>query len=219
MVEAAIFDMDGLLIDSEPVWREVEVELFNELGVPLTEELAAETMGLRADEVVSHWYDRHPWDSPSPEAVSEALIDRMVEEVSTRDIALPGAHAAFDVVEEAGLPAAIASSSPSRLIEAAIGNLGLTSRLAVVQSAEHEPFGKPHPGVYIKTAQKLGVAPSLCLTFEDSPNGILAAKAAKMKCIAVPEEIMRDNPVISIADKILYSLVQFDRAVLFDIAM
>ncbi|HVV66840.1 MAG TPA: hexitol phosphatase HxpB [Candidatus Saccharimonadales bacterium] len=218
MIEAVIFDMDGLLVDSEPVWREVEVELFNELGVPLNEQNAAETMGLRADEVVQYWYQRYPWQTPSTESVTENLLDRMVEEVSARDIALPGVQKAFEVVEEAGLPAAIASSSPSRLIYAAIHRLAITDRLQVIQSAEHEPYGKPHPGVYIKAAENLGVHPERCLAFEDSPNGALSAKAAKMKCIAIPEEIARGHANFSIADKVLGSLLEFDASVLEELS-
>lgn len=218
MIEAVIFDMDGLLIDSEPVWREVEIELFNGLGVPLNEQNAAETMGLRADEVVRYWHQRHPWDNPAPEAVTEKLLDRMVEAVSARDIALPGVQEVFGAVEAAGLPAAIASSSPSRLIQAAIHRLAIRDRLQIIQSAEHEPYGKPHPGVYIKTAERLGVQPEQCLAFEDSANGVLSAKAARMKCIAIPEEISRHHPNFHIADKILHSLLEFDEGVLQELS-
>lgn len=217
MIEAVIFDMDGLLINSEPVWREVEISLFEELGISLTDEQAAETMGKRADEVVGYWYERFPWETPDPAEVSEELIDRMVGEVAVRDIALPGVPEAFDAAEAAGLPTAIASSSPTRLIRAAIGPLEIEHRLQVIRSAENEPFGKPHPGVYQKTAEQLGVAPTRCLALEDSVNGVRAAKAAGMLCLAIPEEIMRGHRDYHIADKILGSLTEFNEATLVEL--
>lgn len=218
MIEAMIFDMDGLLINSEPVWREVEIDLFEELGISLTDEQAAETMGRRADEVVGYWYERYPWEAPDPAEVSEELINRMVGEVAVRDIALPGVREAFDTAEAAGLPTAIASSSPARLIRAAIGPLGIEHRLQVIQSAEHEPLGKPHPGVYLKTAERLGIAPARCLALEDSVNGVRAAKAAGMLCFAIPEEIMRGHPDYSVADKVLGSLTEFNGATLVELS-
>lgn len=214
MIKAVIFDMDGLLVDSEPVWQEVEIELFQALGVPVDMSNVTETMGMRADEVVNYWFRRHPWSSQSPHDTSNDLIDRMVEEVSRRKIALPGVMEAFEAVEEAGLPAAIASSSPDRLIQAAIGNLGIESQLSVIQSAEHEPYGKPHPGVYISTAVKLDITPEHCLAVEDSPNGILAAKSAKMQCVAVPAEDMRSHAVYGIVERVLPSLTEFDSELL-----
>lgn len=205
--------MDGLLIDSEKVWREVEVELFNEVGVPLTEQMCTETLGLRTDEVVRYWHHRYPWDKPSQKEVTDRLNDRMVEELSVRDIALPGVQEALEVCEQLDLPLAIASSSPLRLIKAGIKHLGIADRLQAIESAEHEVYGKPHPAVYIKTAEKLGVHPEHCLAFEDSPNGVLAAKAAKMKCIAIPDAIMKGHPNYAIADKVLGSLLEFNTKV------
>ena len=209
MIKAVIFDMDGLLINSEPVWELAEIEVFNNVGVPLTKEKTKQTMGQRADEVVRYWHTRHPWDSPSQKAVEEALINKMVKLLSSQDIARPGVQQVITIVKKAGLPMAIASSSPRRLINAAIKRLDIEKYLTVIHSAEHEPYGKPHPGVYITAAQKLGVHPEDCLAFEDSPTGVLAAKAAKMKCVAVPDEKMTGSPIFGIADLVISSLEDF----------
>lgn len=120
MTKAIILDMDGLLIDSEPFWREVEIRAFTKVGVPINEKRALETTGLRVDEVAE--------------------------------------------------------------------------------------YGKPHPGVYITVAEKLGVDPTECVAFEDSINGVLAAKAAKMRCIAVPDPLVKDRKEFCIADLVLDSL-------------
>ncbi|MEM7592429.1 MAG: HAD-IA family hydrolase, partial [Cyanobacteria bacterium P01_A01_bin.83] len=93
-----------------------------------------------------------------------------------------------------------------KIIQAALKALNLNNAFVEVYSAESEILGKPHPGVYLTTANKLNVAPQCCLALEDSLNGVLAAKAAQMKCIAIPETSQQDNPKFAIADTILTSL-------------
>lgn len=217
MIKAVIFDMDGLLIDSEPVWEEVALEVFNKVGVPLTPEMTKQTMGLRSDEVVKYWHHRYPWDEPSQKAVDDEFISAMVEKLSVQDIARPGVHEVITTVEKLGLPMAIASSSPHRLIKAAMQRLDIEHKMQVVHSAEHEHFGKPHPGVFITTAEKLGIHPEFCLAFEDSPNGVISAKAAKMKCIAVPDEKLSDSKVFVIADRVLDSLESVTSSMIKDL--
>ena len=95
MIRAAIFDMDGLLIDSEPFWREVEIEVFGGVGVPLTEAMCHQTTGLRIDDVVAHWHRRHPWEDPSPAVVQERIVSRMVETIAARGEAKRGVEAAL----------------------------------------------------------------------------------------------------------------------------
>ena len=107
------------------------------------------------------------------------------------------------------LPLAVASSSSGEMIAAVMERLGIGGYFRILQSAEHEPYGKPHPGVYIEAARRLGVAPEHCLAFEDSPNGVIAAKAAKMACIAVPDPAIRADRRLCIADAILPSLADF----------
>ncbi|MEA2527966.1 MAG: mannitol-/sugar-/sorbitol-6-/2-deoxyglucose-6-phosphatase [Thermomicrobiales bacterium] len=209
MIRAVIFDMDGLLIDSEPLWRIAEIEVFTAIGVPLTEELALTTMGLRTDEVVEHWFARCPWQGPTHKEVEARIDSRVIELVRERAAPLPGVHAVVSLLTVLGLPLAIASSSSSELIAAVVEQIGLRDSFQVLQSAEHEPYGKPHPGVYIAAARALGIAPTDCLAFEDSANGVLAAKAARMRCIAVPEPAVRDDRRFCIADAILTSLTEF----------
>ena len=202
--------MDGLLIDSEPLWEAAEMVIFPEVGVPLTPVLKKETTGLRTEEIVDHWHSRYPWSEPPVSAVATRLIERLRELVQERGAAREGAYQALEVCSNAGLPMAIASSSPLALIWSVLDKLAIRQYFNVVQSAEHEPFGKPHPGVYIATAQRLGVRPDQCLAFEDSPNGVLSAKAAKMTCIAVPDEALREHRAFCIADRVLGSLAEFD---------
>ncbi|HYG62538.1 MAG TPA: hexitol phosphatase HxpB [Thermoanaerobaculia bacterium] len=210
MPRALIFDMDGVLIDSEPFWREAEMEGFLLAGVRLEEKDCLETVGLRIDEVVRLWYGRHPWSSPSPEEIERAILDRLVARVRERGTAKPGVREALAFARSAGLRVALASSSPYRVIEAVVETLGLAADLEVLVSAEGEEWGKPHPAVYLNAARRLGIAPEECAAVEDSPNGVLSAKAARMKCIAVPEDTLRGHPYFAIADRVIGSLAELD---------
>jgi HAD superfamily hydrolase (TIGR01509 family) len=214
MVKAVIFDLDGLLIDSEPLWHEAELKTFVPLGVPLTPAMILQTTGLRSDEVVHYWYTRYPWTSPTPEDVDKLLLDEVIELIQARAKPLPGVQEVVAFFAERDIPMAIASSSPTRIIEAAVVKLPLGDNIKLFYSAESEPYGKPHPGVYLTTATQLGVHPTDCLAFEDSVNGVIAAKAAKMKCVAVPEPTARDDKRYGMADLKLASLVDFNEHML-----
>lgn len=206
--------MDGLLIDSEPLWHEAEIHGFGLAGLCLTPEQCLETTGLRVDEVVRFHYARRPWASPDQEAVTAAIVERLVELVHAKGVLKPGVAEALDCAHESGGRVALASSSPYVIIDAVLDTFGLRPAFEVIHSAEEEARGKPEPDVYLTAARKLGVDPAACVALEDSPNGVLAAKAAGMKCIAVPEPVLRDDPRLARADAILGSLTEFDAALL-----
>ena len=206
MIQAVIFDMDGLLIDSEPIWRAAEVEVFNKIGVPLSLEMAPQTTGMRIDELVNYWHQRYPWETPSKDEVGKQIIKKVIERVKHAGKPKAGVAHAIAVCDRLHLPMAIASSSPTVLIEAVVERLGIGKYLRLVHSAEFEPYGKPHPSVYISAAQKMGFAPQNCLAFEDSINGVIAAKAAKMSCIAVPDPELKGDKRYAIADDTIDSL-------------
>ncbi|MCA9858916.1 MAG: hexitol phosphatase HxpB [Thermomicrobiales bacterium] len=209
MIDAVIFDMDGLLIDSEPLWRIAETRAMNAIGVPMEEDDGFLTMGLRTDEVVEFWYARHPWAEPSKREVEGAIVGNVIALIEERGTALPGAVQAVRTVRDAGYRVGLASSSAMEIIEAVLTRIELRDGFDVLQSAEHEPYGKPHPAVYIECARQLGVVPDRCLALEDSPAGVLAAKAAKMRCIAIPPPELQDDHRYCIADLQLESIEQF----------
>jgi len=206
VIRAAIFDMDGLLIDSEPLWRAVEVEVFGAIGVPLTEAMCHQTTGLRIDDVVAYWRARHPWPEPENAQVEERIVRRMIETIRERGEAKRGVETALAWARGAGLRLALASSSPLRIIDAVLERLGIADRFEVVRSAEKEPWGKPHPAIFLTTAVALGVRPEECLVFEDSITGLIAAKAARMRCVCVPETWPAHDPRFVLADACLPSL-------------
>lgn len=204
MTRAVIFDLDGLLIDSEPHWRAAEIEVFARAGLALTDAQCAETTGLRVDEVIRlRRAGFSGWHTLTEADAVEAVLARVVERIGAQGEAKPGAAAAVARVAASGARVALASSSPLRVIRAALGRLGLTDAFAVVHSAEGEPYGKPHPGVYLAAAARLGVDPTACVAVEDSLHGLVAAKAARMRCVVVPE---RPDARFALADAVIPSL-------------
>jgi HAD superfamily hydrolase (TIGR01509 family) len=197
--------MDGLLIDSEILWHKAEVEIFGSLGVPLTDAQGRSTKGMFVTEVVEYWYERFPWTGPRIEDVAELLLDRVGELVETEGRLMPGALRSLDLASARG-PIALASSTPLELIYRCLDHFDLRGRFASVHSAQNEPYGKPHPGVFLSAAVSLGVAPTDCLVIEDSGAGVLAAKAGSMTVIAVPTKEDRPRVVFALADLVLDSL-------------
>ena len=209
MIEAILFDMDGLLIDSEPLWKQAEITVFGSVGLDLTERSCEQTVGLRIDQVVDLWYRSHPWDIKSKEQVVNEIIEEMQSLIRSEGKAKKGVSEIFQFFEDKKLKKAIASSSYQILIEEVIKKLGIESQVDLYKSAEHEEYGKPHPALFLKTARELNVFHEHCLVFEDSFNGILSAKAARMKVVAVPEETHQEDPRMIIADMQIESLLDF----------
>jgi sugar-phosphatase len=202
--------MDGLLIDSEILWHEAELEILGDLGVPLTGDGCRGTKGMFVGEVTDYWYAQYPWPGPTPSEVAVTIVDRVIELLLTKGELKPGAEQAIALCTAHGLPLAVASSSQYRLIDTALEHFGLRHHFALVHSAEDEPWGKPHPAVFLTAASKLGAPPRRCLVWEDAPAGVLAAKAASMACIAVPEHGEEHQPAFALADAVLGSLLDMD---------
>ncbi len=206
--KAIIFDMDGLLIDSEPYWKIAEKEVFGQLGLNLDDDLLRQVMGFRLSEVVKHWYAYQPWEAPDFAKTEQAILDCMQVHIQQNATAMPGVHVLLETLHKHHIPMAVASSSAMSLIEAVVTKLGIGHYFNLLWSAEYEPYGKPHPGIFITTAHKMQVQPVDCLVLEDSINGVIAAKAARMNCIAVPETATRNDPRFAIADVKISSLLE-----------
>ena len=209
ITEAVIFDMDGLIIDSEPLWREAEISVFGSVGLRLTEELCRQTTGLRIDEVVAHWHKKSPWTGPRREQVTKQVLDEVQRLILERGSLLEGARDAITELHAQGLALAVASSSPMRLIQAVLDKFSLRSYFSALHSAEQEIAGKPDPAVYLSTMSLLGVKPRHCVALEDSLSGVRAAKAAGAMVIAVPAAEDALEPGFEVADVMLTSLKDF----------
>jgi sugar-phosphatase len=209
--DAAIFDMDGLLINSEPYWKIAEKKVFGALGLELSDELLRQVMGFRLPEVVAHWHRYKSWEGKSLIDVEIEILQTVKELIIEHADAMDGV---FDVLKHfyrRGTKLALASSSSMNLIDAIVDKLAIRKYFQVLLSSESGQFGKPHPEIFINAAKKLGIEPGVCVVFEDSVNGVIAAKAARMYCVAVPDPAEFNDPRFSLADVKLRTLKEYLR--------
>lgn len=209
-LNTVIFDMDGLLIDSEPLWNQAASEVFRSYGVQLTEAQYATTTGLRTREFLIFWFGHF---KITHEKIAEAeikIVDRVIELVKQKGKPLPGVSHIFNFFAEKKFNIGLASSSSPGLIDVVTGLLGIDRYLQAISSADDLAYGKPHPEVFLNCAQKLSVSPEQCVCFEDSYNGMIAAKAARMKCVIVPAARERNKPEWEVADLKIYTLQNFN---------
>ena len=205
--KAIIFDMDGLLVDSEPIWNEVEVELVESYGYVYTQEVRELGIGMRIDEFAAILQRHYPKLGASPAAIEAAITGRMMKQPAERIQPRPGADELVRHVAELGLPRAIASSSSQAIIEYFVALMGWDALMPRRYSAEFMERGKPAPDIYLHAAAELGVAPENCLALEDSRLGTQAALAAGMTCYTVPDlSHARLADFAEINDKIFSSL-------------
>lgn len=198
--EAVIFDMDGVLIDSEPLWKIAMEEVFGSVGSKLTKQDFQKTVGLRIDEVVRFWHHHEGWQGVTPDDVEQQIVLKMVELIRANAIPLTGVLNTLSFLREKGMKIGLATSSYEVLVRTVLRELEITDFFDFYHSAEHEEYGKPHPAVYLTVAEKLEVLPTRCLVIEDSLNGVISAKAARMKVVCIPEKTHHPEPKLVLAD-------------------
>ncbi len=205
-IKAVIFDMDGVIIDSEPLWRRVMVQSFTEAGIPFTENDCRITTGLRFKEVAAYWFNRHNITHIQIPEFDLLVIGRLSELIIKEGVAMKGVNAALEFLKQKKYKIAIGTSSNTAFMNTVIDTLNIRNYFDALCSAEFLSFGKPHPQVFLNCADHMGIDPKECLVIEDSINGIVAAKAAQMKVIAIPDEESKHNPKFVLADYRLESL-------------
>lgn len=208
-IKAVIFDMDGLLIDSMPLWKEAVKRAVTEAGSSFTDDMWDRVKGGRIDEIISYWHDQRPWSGKSVDAVQKEAENHALALIREKGKPMEGAEYILGFAEERCAKIALASSSPQKIMDAVVEKLGIKGHFDLIYSAENVEYGKPHPAVYLAAAEKLGVPAYSCLVFEDSLVGLIAAKAARMRCVAVPSHDYRKDPRMILADKVIGSLKDF----------
>ncbi len=209
--KAIIFDMDGVIINSELLWDTAMTEVMQRTGIVFGKGDAAKTRGLRTDEAVQYWYDIAPWDGVSVHSLAVDICARMIPLIEQEGEAMPGAISAIHAAAQTDALLAIASSSSDAIIQAVVERLNITNIQCLV-SAQHEKRGKPAPDVYLTAAKRLGVAPEDCIAIEDSKNGMKSARAAGMKVIGIPDSRFTTvEEVIGLADVVETSLEGFTK--------
>lgn len=213
-LNTVIFDMDGLLIDSEPLWKEAAEALFLTYNKQLTTEQYMSTTGLRTKEFLAHWFSYFGLPETEIEAAEKNVVKLVLKLVQQKGKRMPGVDYIFNFFAERNFKIGLASSSPPELINLVVEMLGIQTYLMEFSSAAGMAYGKPHPAVYLDCAQKLGSRPEACICFEDSFNGMIAAKAAKMKCVIVPSVHETKRPVWEAADLKIATLQNFNELLL-----
>ncbi len=183
---AVVFDMDGLLVDTEPLWAEVEASLLQSYGISHNRELIKPFVGMRMDEF---WTNvcRTLEIPAEPAHLTTEVVEAMIETIGLRATTRPGALELIDYLKEKQIPCAIASSSPKRIIETVVHQFGWDDFFRARVSGDEVAQGKPAPDVYLEAARQIGAVPSQTLALEDSANGSRAAVAAGMMCFVVPD--------------------------------
>ena len=205
---AIIFDMDGLLVDSEPLWYEVELEMIESQGYTFSDDVRNLLVGLRVDEFSVIVHKHYPKVADSPQAVADTIINRMLALSHEKLKARLGADEIIRYVAEQGIPCAIASSSTEVIIEHFVKIRGWQDLIPQRYSAQFVERGKPAPDIYLHAAQQLGIDPKNCLALEDSRAGTQAALAAGMTCYTVPDlSHSSASDFVGINDNIYASLV------------
>jgi sugar-phosphatase len=199
-VKAVIFDMDGVLIDSEPLWRKSMIIGFNGLGVTFTEDDCRKTTGMRFKEVVQIWLDHFKITHITPPQLEDKVLRLLTQLILEEGKAIDGVLEIYKFCREKNLKVGLATSSSARLVEAVLKKLQLENSFDAVVSAEKMTYGKPHPEVFLVCATLLDVKPYECVIIEDSLNGVIAAKAAQAKVFAVPDAEHRHMKEFAVAN-------------------
>jgi HAD superfamily hydrolase (TIGR01509 family) len=184
LIDAVVFDLDGVIVDSEQVWDEVREQYTRESGGTYTESATRDMMGMSSLEWSRYMHEALGVPG-TPQEINAAVVARMLQRYGEEPPLIPGA---VDVVRRCAerWPLAIASSSNPELIDVVLDESGLRDVISVAVSSQEVARGKPAPDVYLEAARRLGVEPRRCAAVEDSHNGILSAKAAGMRVIAIP---------------------------------
>ncbi len=211
---AVLFDMDGVLIDSEPLWKKAGMDIFNEYGIPATYEDMLALTGVPAPTIAKKIYEKyHPASIPAEE-MGKKLNDRAISMILENKPLINGVVETLESLKSQGYELAVASASPRYLLEGITKSCGIDQYFSYLSSAAELPYSKPHPAVWLNAAEKLGIVPQNCIGIEDSIVGMISVKAAFMKCIAIPGVLGSDDPRWSVADIKLKSLLEITPEVL-----
>jgi HAD superfamily hydrolase (TIGR01509 family) len=170
---AAIFDMDGLLLDTEPLWGESMLKVAQAYQVPIDKHFFKHTTGLRITEVTAFWKERYPWPGKaSSEQLAADVIDDIIALSKLKGAIMPGVVDCLNWLQSQNISIGLATSSPTRMMNDLVNHFGLSTYFNAMTSADTAHYGKPHPEVYLQCAAHLGAIPWHCVALEDSVNPI-----------------------------------------------
>lgn len=205
-MKAVIFDMDGVIIDSEPIHFEVDMQTMKDFGCGISKEELNKYVGTTNEYMWTDIKNKYKLDK-SVEEIINYRSEMVKRKVIESDLApIEGIIDLLKDLKDKNIPAAIASSSPKDFIKVVVSKFELEDYFSCILSGEEVENGKPAPDIYVETAKKLGIPPEECIVIEDSKNGVLAAKKAGMKCIGFKNPNSGDQD-LSKADCIVNSIL------------
>ena len=199
-IKALIFDMDGVIIDSEPLWRRAMVKAFGENGLKITEDECRKTTGKRLIEVIYYWLEQRQLPRNLAAKIEADTEKELIRLIHAEGEGMPGFFEVLLAAKTGGLKIGLATSSSQNIMQAVLQKLEIKSDFNAVLSAQNLPFAKPHPQVFMDCANLLQVPVGECMVIEDSVNGVIAGKAAQMVVVAVPEADHLKMPAFGVAD-------------------
>ncbi|CAD0225637.1 hexitol phosphatase HxpB [Chryseobacterium sp. JV274] len=208
-LKAVIFDMDGVLIDSEKFWTHAELDVFSSYGVQVTEDLAVQTKYMTTQEVTEFWYERFPWENFDASDLENKVVTRVIEMIQTKDCTMSGVQEFIRHLKNKEYKIGLATNAPLRVAHIVLEKLQVRDLFDTVHSSEFETQGKPHPAVYLTSARNLGVSPEYCIAIEDSHSGLKAAKDAGMQTI-----VFTNNDESIDSDLADFKILNFSNALL-----
>lgn len=213
MINTVLFDMDGVLIDSEHFWQQAEKEIFTSVGAIWDDKIALQTTGQTTRAVTELWYKMFPWEGKSIEEVEQAVIDRVDALIREKGQIKAGVLDTLNYLSDNNFKIGLATNSPDSLIHTVLERLEIKKYFQTIVSALHVKEGKPAPDVYLTAAKNLGSNPENCLVVEDSFTGATAGKRAGMTVVSVPDPKEFNDSKFDIADIKIESLSLFQEKI------
>lgn len=205
-VDTFIFDMDGVIIDSEPLWREAQIKVLSHQNITITaEDCINHTMGRRIDDVAKIWCNLYQL-SVHYKAIEQEILNEVVALILAKGSPKTGLYELLDFLQKNNFTIALATSSSKIVIDAVFKRLDITNYFKEVSSADDEIYGKPHPAIYLNTVKKLNTNINNCIILEDSVTGLISAKASSIKTLVIPED--KTDPRFSLADGVFNSMLE-----------
>lgn len=199
-----LFDMDGLLFDTEPLWGDAMKKICDHYHLPLDQKIFRYTTGLRIDEVTLFWKEHLEWPNHlDAHQLANEIVDEIISLAKRKGSILPGIERILIDLEKENIPTAVVTSSPKRMVNELVDHFNVSSYFNNIFSAESVPYGKPHPAVYQLALEAFKISPFQTIALEDSVNGMIAAKAAKINTIVIPEKGSLNKKEFGIADKVV----------------
>ncbi|MDD7543983.1 hexitol phosphatase HxpB [Actinobacillus porcinus] len=200
MIKAVIFDMDGTLIDSQPIWYQVSTDFFQQNGFLVTMDDMIKLTGSPVAKLVDYVLQTHGQKDKERAQLITGLMDYAVSEILAAKPLMPNVKEVLAQLKQQGIKMAVASASPRNMLQGIVDSCGIAEYFDYLASAEELDYNKPHPAVYLHAAQQLGVNPTECLAVEDSVLGMISGKAATMKTVVIPAQAEWDDPRWTLAD-------------------